>query len=341
MRVGIIGTGAIAAKHALAYRNIGLQLTLCANQSAERGRAFADTFGAAYVDSPEALCASPEIEVVDLCTPPGSRLRYVEEAARHGKHVLVEKPIAIDLETAQRMIEATDAAGVRLGVVSQHRFDDSIQFLKRALEARRLGRMLAADAYVKWHRSPEYYSRPVKGSWLGEGGGALINQAIHQLDMLLYLAGPIRRVTGQWRLGALHAIESEDLLNALLEFESGAVGVLQAGTAYWPGAAERLELHGVQGIGVVTGDLLTQWTVQEDRGEAPPIAAAVSSGASDPMAISTVPLERQMRDFAACCATGEVPVSSGRDGYRALQTVLAIYESCRSGHSVSIPPADT
>jgi predicted dehydrogenase len=340
MKVGIIGTGAIAAKHAQAYRNIGFDLVACANQTAERGRAFARDYGARFIESPEALCASSEIELVDLCTPPGSRLRFVEEAARHGKHVLVEKPIAIDLPAARRMIDATDAAGVQLGVVSQHRFDDSIQFLKRAMADDRLGRLLAADAYVKWYRSPEYYSRRVKGSWLGEGGGALINQAIHQLDMLLYLVGPVRRVTGQWRLGALHAIESEDVLNTLLEFESGTLGVLQASTAYWPGAPERLELHGVKGTGVVVGDKLTGWAVKDDHGAAPPVAAAESSGASDPMAISSLPLERQMMDFAECCASGRVPLSSGRDGYRALETVLAIYESCRSGQPVSIDAAE-
>ena len=340
MKIGLIGTGAIATKHALAYHNIGFDLVVCANQTPERGKAFAAETGAIYAASPHALCAWPGIDIVDLCTPPGSRLHYVEQAARHGKHVLVEKPIAIDLATARRMIEATDAAGVQLGVVSQHRFDESIQFLKRALAAGRLGRLLAADAYVKWYRSPEYYSRPVKGSWLGEGGGALINQGIHQLDMLLYLAGPIRRVTGQWRLGALHAIESEDIVSALLEFESGAVGVLQAATAYWPGAAERLELHGVNGTGRVIADRLTDWEVRDDAGEEPPIAAAQASGASDPMAISTLPLERQLLDFAECCATGRRPVSSGREGYRALETVLAIYQSCRSGHSVFVDTDD-
>ncbi|HTW61304.1 MAG TPA: Gfo/Idh/MocA family oxidoreductase, partial [Terracidiphilus sp.] len=185
MRVGIVGTGAIAAKHAQAYRNIGYQVTACTNASAERGRKFAAAWGAAFVATPEELARRADVDYLDVCTLPGYRLAAVELGARHGKHVLVQKPMAVDLGTAARMIAVAHDAGIQLGVVSQHRFDDSVLFLKRAIEAGRLGRILEADAYVKWYRSDEYYARPVKGSWAGEGGGALISQAIHQVDVLL------------------------------------------------------------------------------------------------------------------------------------------------------------
>ncbi len=338
MRVGIIGTGAMSHKHAQALRNIGYELTVCTNTSAEKGRAFAEATGAEFVSNYDKLIRHPRVDVVDICTLPGFRLPAVELSAKAKKHVLVEKPIATNLETARKMMEAASGAGIQLGVVSQHRFDDSTKFLKQAIADGRLGKIIQADAYVKWYRSAEYYSRPIKGSWAGEGGGALINQAIHQLDVLLYLMGPIDRVSAAWQLGAAHQIESEDVVNALIGYASGATGVLQASTALWPGYPERIEIHGTKGSAIVTGDKLTRWDVQDDSGEPAPIDHALASGASDPMAISTLTLERQFLDFGEACATGRAPLVSAVEGYRALQAVVSIYESCRQGRAVDIDP---
>ncbi len=188
--------------------------------------------------------------------------------------MLVQKPMAVDLETAAHMIAVARNAGIQLGVVSQHRFDDSILFLKRALAAGRLGRILEADAYVKWYRTAEYYARPVKGSWAGEGGGALISQAIHQVDVLLHLMGAVDEVFGYWQLGGTHAIESEDPVCAVLRYASGATGVIQASTSLWPGYPERIEIHGTKGTAIVTGDQLTTWDVQGDAGETAPHRAS-------------------------------------------------------------------
>ena len=213
-----------------------------------------------------------------MCTFPAYRLPAVELCASNGKHVLVQKPMAIDLETAERMIVLARDAGIQLGVVSQHRFDDSVLFLKQAIEAGRLGRILQADAYVKWYRSAEYYSRPIKGSWAVEGGGALISQAIHQVDLLLHLVGAVDEVFGYWKLGALHKIESEDLLSALVHYSSGALGVIQASTSIWPGYAERVEIHGTKGAAIITGDQLTAWDVQDDSGDPPRLATRPLQG---------------------------------------------------------------
>lgn len=328
MRVGIIGTGAIAHKHAQAYRNIGFPVVACHNSTESRGRDFAAVYGAEFVETIEALCNHAAVDYVDLCTLPNFRLPVIELCARSGRHVLVQKPMATDLATAASMIQHARDAGIQLGVVSQHRFDDSILFLKSAIEQGRLGRILQADAYVKWWRSDEYYSRPIKGSWEGEGGGALINQAIHQIDLLLYLIGPVKEVVGSWQLGSMHQIESEDTVNALLSYENGATGVLQASTAFWPGLPERIEIHGTNGFAMITGDTLTAWDIKQDFGEPPPISKASESGSSDPMAISLVPFERQMLDFAQACANGKAPLCSGEEGYRALQLVRSIYEAC-------------
>ena len=154
----------------------------------------------------------------------------------------------------------------------------------------------------------EYYSRPIKGSWKTEGGGALINQAIHQVDILRWLAGPVAEVFAAWQLGALHKIESEDVVNAVVRYASGATGVIQAATAFWPGYPERIEFHGTRGTAVVTGDKLTTWDVEDDSGEpAPRSPSKWLRGASDPMAISLEPFERQFRDFGDAIAKRRSP----------------------------------
>ena len=260
----------------------------------------------------------------------------VEICAESKKHVQVQKPVATNLLTARNMIETARNAGILLGVVSQHRFDDSTQFLKKAITDGRLGKILQADAYVKWFRSAEYYSRPIKGSWATEGGGALINQAIHQIDVLLYLIGTVKEVFGYWQLGALHKIESEDVVDALLKFSNGATGVLQASTAFWPGYSERLEIHGTKGTAVITGDKLTAWDVENDQGDPAPVDREVRSGASDPMAISLTPFERQFLEFGDAIANHRRPLIAGEDGYRALELVIGIYNSCREGRKVSL-----
>lgn len=340
MKVGILGTGAIANKHAEAYRNIGFQVIACSNKSEDRGRNFAARWGAEFVPDYRDLCRYPGLDFVDVCTFPDFHLPPVEACAEIGRPIQVQKPIATNLDEARRMIDIARQAGITFGVASQHRFDDATIFLKRALAAGRLGRLLEADAYVKWFRSDEYYSRPIKGSWHTEGGGALINQAIHQVDLLLYLAGPVSRISAQWQLAAAHKIESEDIVDALVRYASGATGVIQASTAFWPGYTERVELHGTKGTAIISGDRLTSWDVLED-GEAnqrdpAPVAHDVASGSSDPMAISLTSFERQFEDFAEAIRDHREPLVSGEEGYRALEVVLGVYRSCRENSPVTL-----
>ncbi len=330
MKIGIIGTGAIAVKHAQAWRNIGCDVVACANRTLKKGREFAAQFGARLAADPEELCRDAEVELVDVCTFPDFRLQPVELCAALGKPVQLQKPIARTLAEARQIQDIAERAGITLGVVSQHRFDDATQFVEREIRAGRLGRILQADAYVKWYRPPSYYSRPIKGSWAVEGGGALINQAIHQVDLLRWLVGPVRSVQATWQLGAVHAIESEDVVNALLTFENGASGVLQASTAFWPGYAERMEIHGTAGSAVITGDRLTGWEVRGEAAEPPPLQVEGASGASDPMAISLVPFERQFSDLLRAIEERRQPLVSAQDGVNAMEIVEAIYGACRS-----------
>jgi len=333
----MIGCGAISHKHAEVYRNIGFELTVCTDIFEASGRRFADQYGAEFVPTFQEVCRHPRVDYVDVCTFPDFRLEPVELCAQNGKHVQVQKPIATTLETARRMMDTARRGGILLGVVSQHRFDDACRFLSKAFAEGRLGKILQCDCYVKWYRSAAYYSRPIKGSWKTEGGGALINQAIHQVDILRWLAGPVAEVFGVWQLGALHKIESEDVVNAVVRYRSGATGVLQASTAFWPGYTERTEFHGTKGTAIISGDKLTTWDVENDSGEPAPVETDVASGSSDPMAISLEPFERQFRDFGEAIEKGRQPLVSGEEGYAALELVDAVYRSCRSGDKVVLP----
>ena len=330
----MIGTGAISRVHARAYRNIGYELVVCTDTNEAAGRRFADEHGAEFVSGYEEVCRHSRVDYVDVCTFPDFRFEAVEACARARKHVQVQKPISTNLETARRMIETAGAASILLGVVSQHRFDDASLFVSGAIATGRLGKILELDGYTKWYRPREYYSRPIKGSWRTEGGGALINQAIHQVDLLRWLAGPVKQLFAVWQLGAVHRIESEDVVNAVVEYASGATGVIQAATAFRPGYAERIEVHGSRGTAVITGDKLTTWDVEGDSGDRAPVAEAVASAASDPMAISLEPFERQFLDFGDAIRTGRKPRVSGEEGYQALEVVDAVYRSCRTGQKV-------
>src|SRR5580765_1425822 len=272
MRVGMIGTGAISHKHAQAYKNIGYRLTVCTDVNEAAGRRFAEQYGCRFVPTYEQLCRDDEVDYVDVCTFPDFRLQPIEICAETKKHVQVQKPISTNLAAARQMIDTARKGGILLNVVSQHRFDDASLFLAKAIAGGRLGKLLQADCYVKWHRSAEYYSRPIKGSWQTEGGGALINQAIHGIDIVRWLAGPVKEIFGVWQLGALHKIESEDVVNAVMRFANGATGVVQASTAFWPGYTERTEFHGTKGTAIISGDKLTSWDVENDSGEPAPVA---------------------------------------------------------------------
>lgn len=340
LRVGLVGTGAIAHKHAESYREIGYELVACSNRGRAKGEAFAVRHACAFVADSGQLCARDDIDYVDVCTFPDSHLEIFRSALACGKHILLQKPMALTLRDCRTMIRLSRDAGLTLGVVSQHRFDESTRFVREAIDEGRLGRLLQVDGYVKWHRSQSYYDPAGKGSWEVEGGGALINQGIHTADVMQYLAGPVRRAFAHWQLAATHDMEAEDLVNAVLVFSSGAGGVLQAATSAWPGYPERIEIHGSRGTAVITGDRLTAWDVEGDTGTPPPLAAAVDSGAADPMAISTENLERQFRDFGNAIRQGTEPLVGGTEGLEALRLVLGVYESARSGAPVDLlePP---
>ena len=253
MRFAIIGIGNIAPIHAAAIRGVpGAELVAVATRQEDRGRAFTAEHGGTWYADYRELLAHAQADVVAICTPHDLHAPMTLAAAQAGVHVLCEKPMARNTAECDAMIAACDRAGVTLGVVFQSRYERLSLSLKEALDAGRLGRLLWASANTLWHRTDAYYrSGPWRGTWEHEGGGVLINQAIHAIDLLIWLAGMPVSVTA--RTGTLnHAIEVEDAALALLDYADGRLGLIQATTAAFPGYPERLEFFGSRGSAVTT-----------------------------------------------------------------------------------------
>ena len=246
---GIIGCGAIAPTHARSIEQVeGARLVAVADVIERNAQLLAEGHSAtAYADYREML-QRDDIQVICLCVPSGFRAEVAEACAAAGKHMIAEKPLEVSTKRIDRIIAATDKAGVKLGCIFQSRFADGPRLIRKALDEGRFGKLILGDAYVKWFRSQDYYA---SGAWRGtkklDGGGCLINQGIHQIDLLLWFMGPVKTVQAQTRLAGHEGLEVEDLACALLTFENGALGVIEGSTAIWPGHPARVELHGTDG----------------------------------------------------------------------------------------------
>ena len=337
MNVGVIGAGAVAAHHVRAIQQVqGLRLNGIASRTRAGAEKMARQFKVPAYNSASDVFNDPEVNLVIICTLPDSHGPLAVEAARKGKHVLVEKPLDVSLERAQQTVDECNKAGVVLAVVSQKRFTDGARFLYDSIKQNRLGKILQADAYVKWYRDDAYYNRPGKGNWEVEGGGALINQTIHQVDLLRWLVGPVSRLHCEWQLASAHAIESEDNASVLMRFQNGAIGVIQASTSFYPGFPERLEIHGTAGSVVAEGDYLKSWNVKDSSFPNPPQDLFQKSmvGASKPMDISVEPFRRQLENVVSSIRCGRQPLVPGEEGLEALRLVMAMYQSARDNRQV-------
>jgi predicted dehydrogenase len=306
------------------------------SRSAERTRQFAAQHQVRGYGSYEELLADPAVEAVVICLPAGYHMEYGLRAAEAGKHVIVEKPIDVTLAKAQSLIDGCRKAGRHLSVVFQNRYAASALKVKQALEAGLLGKLVLGDAYVKWWRSPQYYSgTPWRGKKEIDGGGALITQAIHTIDLLQWFMGGARRLSGLVRTST-HQMESEDIGIATVEFLNGAVGVIEGTTAVQPGFKERLELHGQKGSITLEGGFVTCWKVEgcNEADYVDPQPAAVGGSASP--AISHERHQAQLADILSAIRTGSPSPVSGEEGLKALGIVLGIYESSATGRWVEV-----
>ena len=334
---GLVGCGMIGAVQAAAIREIsGAQLSAVYGRDEKRTADFAKKFKTDPYRDYDSFLNHPGLQIVNICAPSGTHAELGIKAARAGKHVLVEKPIDINLERADALIEACDKAGVKLGVIFQSRFTSAAQKIKRAIDEERLGRLMIGDAYVKWYRAPEYYA---PGSWHGslavDGGGALINQGIHTVDLLRWMMGPVETVFAM--KGALRYphIEAEDTLVASLRFQNGALGVIEATTSAKPGFKRRLEISGDRGTVILDGDAISCWAIDGENEDIND-GEQISDGSANPAAISNEGHRRQIEDMMQAVVEDRAPMIDGREGRKSLELVCAIYDSAIRGEAVRL-----
>lgn len=335
---GVVGLGAIGPTHIEAIKAIAnAELTAVCDRAEEKALRFAGENGCKAYTRYEALLADPDIDLVHICVPSGDHANLGVLAARAGKHVLVEKPIDVTLEAADRLIEACEKAGVLLSCISQHRFADDLIAAKKAVEAGRFGKITFGGSYTKWYRSQEYYdSGDWRGTWALDGGGALMNQSVHYVDMMQWLCGPVEEVTAYCGTLAHERIEVEDVAAAILRFKSGALGMLEGNTTAYPGFQQRLDVYGSDGSVIIENDKIREWRFKDEAGGKTGEAKAEAGAGAGSAAIASSLHQRQIEDVVSAILEGRAPAITGRDAREPLAVILAVYESGRSGKAVRV-----
>lgn len=332
--VGLVGAGTISRTHGRGAAEVpGVRVAAVFGSNPEKTRALAAEHGAAAYDSFEAFLAHRPMEVVVIGSPSGLHAEQGIAAARRGLHVLCEKPLDVTTDRVDALVAETGKAGVKLGVMFQDRTKPDLRRLKALVDSGGLGRPLLVNARVRWWRPPEYYSGSKwRGTWALDGGGAVMNQGVHTVDLLLWLLGDVRRVSARTAT-ALHKIEVEDTAAAVLEFTSGAIGLLEATTAAYPGYPRRVELTGTEGTILVENDRIAVADLRTP-------VEGLSSGKGDSNALGSTHLVTDasghralVEDFLRAVETGGQPACNGADGRRSVELVQAIYASARTGGS--------
>ncbi|MHA6523260.1 Gfo/Idh/MocA family protein [Tessaracoccus sp. G1721] len=357
LRFAVVGCGSIAPTHVRALQQLAgrVELVACSDIVPERAEALAAEFGLTAMSYDDVL-ADPRIDAVSVCVPSGRHAEVGVPALLAGKHVIIEKPMEVTLEAADRLIAAQRSSGRTLAVVSQHRFDRAAQVVHEAVSDGRLGALVLAECRVPWFRTQEYYdSGEWRGTWALDGGGALINQGVHTVDLLRWMCGPVESVYAQARTATHERIEVEDVVCATVTFANGAIATVMASTSAYPGFPASLSLHGTGGGAVINGDRLASLALQDGTalgGETTTAhAQQVASGGTraatravdeasdlpaDPADVWGEAHRLQLLDFVDAVAEGRDPLVDGVGGRQSLELVLAIYESARTGSVVRL-----
>ena len=336
--VGIAGAGTIGAVHAAALDEIqDARLVAVAEAREVTGRKLAEAHGAAWHADLGELLGRSDVDVVLICTPSGLHPDQAVEAARAGKHVIAEKPMATTLEGADRMIQACKEGGVSLTVIFQYRFNRGALRLKRAVEAGLFGRPVLGNAFVHWHRTQAYYEERGgwRGTWTLDGGGALMNQSIHAVDLLQWILGPVESICGFTETLA-HEIEAEDTASAALRFASGALGTIQGTTSAHRDSPLRIEIRGTGGGATLEGSRLAVWQPgrEEEILSGSDLEPLPESRATEPLGSAH---RRQLKEIFAALREGRDPPIPGQEARKAVEIVLGIYRSATSGQRVFFP----
>lgn len=351
--LAVVGCGVIGPQHGRAITGSGgrARLVTAVDPVLERAVALTSEFGGQPLTSFDEALARPDVDAVSICTPSGYHVELALAALAAGKHVIVEKPIDVSVEAADRLVAAAAASDRTVTVIAQHRFDDSSRIVHEAVAAGRLGRLTSGVASLSWWRAQSYYdSGRWRGTWALDGGGALMNQGVHTLDLLVWLLGDPVSVTAAAGLLAHGGIEVEDTVVATVTFASGALAVVHATTAAYPGLSSRVQVLGTQGSAVIDDDQLVFFHARTGDGEAP----AYGSGLSDNQAALVLPGQpreegtagadpsahsdahtRQYADFLDAIASGRDPLVTAAEARRSVATICAVYESARHGGAVT------
>ena len=342
---GIVGCGMIANFHAKAIAEIeNAKVVACTDSRFESAEKFAASQNCQAYKTVEEMVADPNVTVVTICTPSGAHMEPAVTAAKAGKHVIVEKPLEITLERCDAIIDACQETGVVCSAIFPSRFHESSKTLRKAVDENKFGQIALANAYVKWYRTQEYYdSGAWRGTWKLDGGGALMNQAIHSVDLLAWLMGDVESITAHTATLAHQRIEVEDVAVAAVRFANGALGTIEASTAAYPGYLKKIEVYGSNGSAILEEEDIKVWDFadpsDDDKAMLESMAGKTETGggAADPTAIGHHAHAEQFRDVLQAIETGSKPAIDGPEGRRSVEIILAIYEAAETGQAVKLP----
>lgn len=341
VKFAIVGTGSIVPVHAQALVTLkDASLAAICGKNAEQARELAAKFTCDWHNDYQAMLQRSDIDAVSICTPSGLHAELGMEAALAGKHVVIEKPIDITLEKTDALIKTCRQQGVKLAVIFQRRYSDGVITLKNLLDQGKLGQLIFGGCYIKLYRSQEYYdSGAWRGTWELDGGGVLMNQGIHYIDMLQYLAGPVAEVKGHCGTLGHTGLEVEDTASATVKFRSGALGVIEGTTCAYPGLVSRIDIYGTEGSAVIENEVLT--SVQLKNGyEYKAGSNTENAGVSSPDIVSECH-QRQFQEIITAIKNNQEPLVNGEEGRKSLEVILAIYKAAFTGSRVVLPLADS
>jgi len=343
----VVGCGVIGPWHAKAIQLAPkAQLIALCDVELDKAEKLSAEFGSVpvYKSHKQMLRREPDIDCVNVCVPSGLHWRIAVDAANAGRHVLSEKPLDVTLAHMDRMIDTCRARKVKLGCIFQRRTKPITRAARKLIQQAKLGKLVLADAYMKYYRSPEYYkSAGWRGTWKLDGGGALMNQGVHGIDQLLHIAGDVEWVCAQ-AAPQVRDIPVEDTSVAVLRFKNGAFGVIEGTTSVTPAMSTRTELHGENGTLIFDDSRVLKYAVSrkkagiaEDRTLKLPSAGDTRSMAADPKSVGIRGHRLQVADMAKAILDDREPMVPGEDARKAVELILAIYKSARTGKPVALP----